>query len=95
VPVLPVADTVKEVTGTGSCDAGPRAALRAVQTPQGFRGRVLERARRSGCRRCTDDAGLVEALGGTVTTVAGLRGGVQGDPPLDLLLAEAVLARAA
>lgn len=39
VPVLPLADTVKQVDGDGLIRATPdRAGLRVVQTPQAFRG---------------------------------------------------------
>jgi 2-C-methyl-D-erythritol 4-phosphate cytidylyltransferase len=69
VPVLPVADTVKVVEGDRVTATLDRAGLRAVQTPQGFRRDVLERAHASGLPAATDDAGLVEACGGTVTTV--------------------------
>ena len=43
----------------------------------------------------TDDAGLVEALGGAVVTVPGYDAAFKITRPLDLVLAEAVLAAAA
>lgn len=43
--------------------------------------------------RATDDAGLVEAIGGTVVTVPGSEEAFKVTRPLDLLLAEAVLSR--
>jgi 2-C-methyl-D-erythritol 4-phosphate cytidylyltransferase len=44
VPVLPLADTVKEVDGSGHVVSTPdRAGLRVVQTPQGFDGSLLPR----------------------------------------------------
>jgi len=92
VPVLPIADTVKQVDGQLVLRTVDRADLRAVQTPQGFRRAVLERAHSSGLRATTDDAGLVEALGGTVTTVPGDDEAFKITRPLDLLLAQAVLA---
>lgn len=92
VPVLPVADTVKEVAGERVVRTLDRSALRAVQTPQGFQRAVLERAHASGQPALTDDAGLVEALGGTVRTVPGSEEAFKVTRPLDLLLAEAVLA---
>ena len=84
-PALPLADTVKRVDADRDRgrDAVPRADLRAVQTPQGFRAAVLER-RRTGSRPATTPPttpALVEALGVPVRTVPGARGGVQGDPP--------------
>jgi len=73
VPGLPVVDTIKQVDETGTVVATlPRAALRAVQTPQGFRRDVLERAyaaMRSAL--VTDDAALVEALGLPVLVIPG------------------------
>jgi 2-C-methyl-D-erythritol 4-phosphate cytidylyltransferase len=92
VPVLPVADTVKQVDAAGAVvRTVPRADLRAVQTPQGFARHVLERAHGAGVQGATDDASLVEALGLPVTTVAGSEEAFKVTRPLDLLLAEAVL----
>ncbi len=78
VPGTPVIDTVKQVDADGMVVSTPdRAALRAIQTPQGFRRDVLERAH-AGLRRegpasagATDDAGLVERLGEPVVVVDG------------------------
>jgi len=92
VPVLPIADTVKHVEGVRVLGTVDRAALRAVQTPQGFRREVLEQAHAAGRQAATDDASLVEVLGGTVTTVPGDDEAFKITRPLDLLLAEAVLA---
>ena len=91
VPVLPVADTVKAVDGDRVTATLDRASLRATQTPQGFRRDVLERAHASGRPAATDDAGLVEACGGTVRTVEGSEDAFKVTRPRDLLLAEAVL----
>lgn len=92
VPVLPVSDTIKRVDGERVVATVDRSSLRAVQTPQGFARGVLERAHAAGPAGVTDDAGLVEAVGGTVTTVAGSDEAFKLTRPLDLLLAEAVLA---
>ncbi|MCW2500038.1 MAG: 2-C-methyl-D-erythritol 4-phosphate cytidylyltransferase [Frankiales bacterium] len=94
VPVLPVADTVKQV-GVGGEVLGtvPREDLRLVQTPQGFRREVLEAAHRAAPGSLTDDAGLVEAAGVTVHTVLGSAEAFKVTTPFDLLVAEAVLAR--
>ncbi|MTD14521.1 2-C-methyl-D-erythritol 2,4-cyclodiphosphate synthase [Nakamurella sp. YIM 132087] len=88
VPVLPVADTVRSVRGDGS--PGPvvdRSTLRIVQTPQGFRPGVLREAHRAARRdgvSATDDAGLVERLGGTVVFVDGHRQAHKITTPADL-----------
>jgi 2-C-methyl-D-erythritol 4-phosphate cytidylyltransferase len=92
VPVLPLADTIKQVDAAGAVvQTVPRADLRAVQTPQGFARDVLERAHRSGAPGATDDASMVEALGLPVATVPGAEEAFKVTRPLDLLLAEAVL----
>jgi 2-C-methyl-D-erythritol 4-phosphate cytidylyltransferase len=95
VPVLPVPDTVKEVDAAEVIIRTlDRSALRAVQTPQGFRRRVLEQAHAAaGGEVATDDAGLVERLGGKVHTVRGAEDAFKVTRPFDLILAEAVLAK--
>ncbi|MCD2262856.1 2-C-methyl-D-erythritol 4-phosphate cytidylyltransferase [Dietzia aurantiaca] len=72
VPVLPVVDTVKQVDAAGHVVGTPdRAALRAVQTPQGFAPDVLLAAYDAAGDVATDDAGLAERLGRRVATVHG------------------------
>lgn len=92
VPVLPLADTVKRVEVDRVVATVPREHLRAVQTPQGFRRDVLEAAHGATGDEHTDDAGMVEAGGGTVVTVQGHEEAFKVTGPMDLLLAEAVLA---
>ncbi|MGW0912137.1 2-C-methyl-D-erythritol 4-phosphate cytidylyltransferase [Streptomyces sp. NPDC002784] len=99
VPALPLADTVKEVEPAGEDEpervvATPdRARLRAVQTPQGFDRTTLVRAHETVTDRVTDDAGMVEQLGLQVVVVPGHEEAFKVTRPLDLVLAEAVLAR--
>ncbi|WP_327284049.1 MULTISPECIES: 2-C-methyl-D-erythritol 4-phosphate cytidylyltransferase [unclassified Streptomyces] len=102
VPALPLADTVKEVEPGGPGEPEPvvatpeRARLRAVQTPQGFDRATLVRAHESiavNGEGATDDAGMVEQLGITVMVVPGHEEAFKVTRPLDLVLAEAVLAR--
>ncbi|MBA0053118.1 2-C-methyl-D-erythritol 4-phosphate cytidylyltransferase [Streptomyces sp. AJS327] len=102
VPALPVADTVKEVEPRPEGEPEPvtgtpdRSRLRAVQTPQGFRREVLlaahDRVPREG-EGATDDAGMVERTGVEVVLVPGHEEAFKVTRPLDLVLAEAVLAR--
>ena len=70
VPGLPVTDTVKRVRDQRVIETVPRHDLVAVQTPQAFRRAALEAAHASEGVD-TDDAGLVEAAGGTVVVVEG------------------------
>lgn len=91
VPVLPVIDTVKRVDSEGRVTATvPRVDLRVVQTPQGFRRAVLERAHASQAL-VTDDATMVEALGVAVLTVPGSPEAFKVTTAFDLRVAEAVL----
>lgn len=85
---------VEEVVGTPD-----RARLRAVQTPQGFATATLVAAHRLGAdraadetRAASDDAGLVEAAGGTVVVVEGDPLAMKVTAPLDLALAESLAA---
>lgn len=102
VPALPLTDTVKQVEpGDPSAPGRPepvvatpeRARLRAVQTPQGFDRDTLVRAHASVTDNVTDDASMVEQLGLQVVVVPGHEEAFKVTRPLDLVLAEAVLAR--
>lgn len=96
IPVLPVTDTLKSVDASGVVTGTPRRAdMVAVQTPQGFRWDVLTRAHEVGASlgadeavAATDDAGLVEAIGAVVHTVAGDERSLKVTRPLDLSLAQ-------
>ena len=94
VPALPVADTIKAVDANGAVLGTPeRAGLRAVQTPQGFRIDVLRRVYAlAGDGGFTDDASMVEQAGGQVQVVDGDPLAFKITTPLDLVLAEAILA---
>jgi 2-C-methyl-D-erythritol 4-phosphate cytidylyltransferase len=95
VPALPVADTIKAVDATGVVIATPeRAGLRAVQTPQGFRTELLLAAYdRTDSAVTTDDASMVEHLGVQVHVIDGDPMAFKITTPMDLRLAEAVVAR--
>jgi 2-C-methyl-D-erythritol 4-phosphate cytidylyltransferase len=96
VPCLPLADTVKRADAGGRVvETLRRDELRAIQTPQGFAREVLLQAHdlQVEAAAVTDDAGLVELLGLPVLLVAGHDEAFKVTRPLDLVLAEAVLAR--
>jgi 2-C-methyl-D-erythritol 4-phosphate cytidylyltransferase len=92
IPVLPVADTVKRVDADGAVvETVDRSSLRAVQTPQGFRRATLAAAHLAAGSEHTDDAGMVEAIGGRVDTVPGSDRAFKITRPFDLVIAEALL----
>mgnify|MGYP001246058099 FL=1 len=92
VPVVPLVDTIRTVTGDASLGATvPRDSLRAVQTPQGFTRDVLQRAHAEVDAPVTDDAGMVERLGIAVHAVDGHEDAFKVTRPLDVVLAEALI----
>ena len=98
VPALPLHDTIKAVDANGVVLGTPeRVGLRAVQTPQGFATDLLMRAYRAyqgaGTADFTDDASLVEHLGGQVQVVNGDPLAFKITTQLDLLLAQAIVRR--
>ncbi|MFC9993182.1 2-C-methyl-D-erythritol 4-phosphate cytidylyltransferase [Nocardia sp. NPDC127526] len=93
VPALPVTDTIKAVDAAGAVTGTPdRSGLRAIQTPQGFEAELLRAAYATGTQ-ATDDAGLVELLGATVRTVLGDPLAFKITTPLDLVLANTLVAQ--
>lgn len=93
VPVVPISDTVKRVATDGRVlETLSRQDLYAVQTPQGFLRGLLVEAHKSEAMDATDDATLVEELGRPVWTVPGAEVAFKVTRPVDLLLAESVLA---
>jgi 2-C-methyl-D-erythritol 4-phosphate cytidylyltransferase len=96
VPALPLSDTVKAVDANGVVLGTPeRAGLRAVQTPQGFATELLLRAyRRAGEVTgvdFTDDASMVEHIGGQVQVVDGDPLAFKITTQWDILLAQAIV----
>lgn len=93
VPALSVPDTIKAVDANGVVLGTPaRAGLRAVQTPQGFATELLLRAyQRAGTAEFTDDASMVEYVGGQVQVVEGDPLAFKITTRLDLLLAQAIV----
>lgn len=95
IAAAPMTDTVKEALEGTVVRTLDRAGLWAVQTPQAFRRDVLERALAQSAEvlaAATDDASLVEALGGTVRIVEAPRENFKVTTPLDLRVAELLLA---
>ena len=89
VPGVPVADSLRAVDG-GVVD---RDGVLAVQTPQGFPADRLRAAHAAGTD-ASDDATLVEAVGGTVVVVDGEPANLKITRPVDLVLATASLGSA-
>jgi 2-C-methyl-D-erythritol 4-phosphate cytidylyltransferase len=97
IAATPVTDTIKQADGEGVVTQTlDRAGLWAVQTPQVFRREALERALDvpdDVLAQATDDAWLVERAGGRVVVVPSTPENLKITTPLDLDLAELLLAR--
>lgn len=92
VPVVPMIESVREVSADGRSHPVDRERLRVVQTPQVFRADVLRAAYRQPYNpRFTDDASVVEASGVAVCLVPGNRENVKLTTPMDLVLAERLI----
>ena len=92
VPGVPLADTVKQVAPDDAVVATlERAALRAIQTPQVFAFELLRRAHREVGVDVTDDAAMVEAVGGHVVIFPGDPANVKITSAHDLYVCEALL----
>mgnify|MGYP002758608471 FL=1 len=95
VPVVPVADTIKEIAGDAVVATPDRSRLRAVQTPQAFRLSALRQANLDYWAQqpeftATDDASLMEWHGERVATVPGDTLAFKITTPIDLTLAHAL-----
>jgi 2-C-methyl-D-erythritol 4-phosphate cytidylyltransferase len=99
VPGSPVTDTIREIDHIGrSKGIVDRDRLRGMQTPQLFLREVLERAHKLAQRDeldATDEAALVERAGELIRVVPGPVENLKITTTLDLVVAEALLARRA
>ena len=91
IPALPVADTLKLVSGGTITRTVPRDGLYRAQTPQAFRFQALLDAHRAGTVGATDDASLIEAIGGTVAIVPGSEDNIKVTYPEDLARLERIM----
>jgi 2-C-methyl-D-erythritol 4-phosphate cytidylyltransferase len=92
IPVLSMSDTIKRVDANNKVvETIDRNQLRRVQTPQGFLRTTIDQAYANPAIVATDDAGLMEALGITVQTVAGDELAMKITTEHDLKIATALL----
>ena len=94
VAAVPSKDTIKVVSESGFVESTPdRNKLWSVQTPQTFRYDVLMSAHQQLQASFTDDAAMVEALGGRVKVHLGSYENLKVTTPEDLAIAELILGR--
>jgi 2-C-methyl-D-erythritol 4-phosphate cytidylyltransferase len=92
VAAVPVTDTIK-IAGDDRIvlETPPRQNLWAVQTPQVFRYVLILKAYQKAKGEVTDDAALVEAMGGKVKLYMGAYDNIKITTKKDLMIAEALL----
>jgi 2-C-methyl-D-erythritol 4-phosphate cytidylyltransferase len=87
IPAVHVWDTLKRVDGTVVRGTVDRSDLVRVQTPQAFRASALREGHESE-PEATDDASVIEALGGVVVVVPGEEGNLKVTTAADLAFLE-------
>ena len=91
VPVVPLADSVRQLSGTINRPAD-RNALRLVQTPQVFALSLIRQAYAGDYQESfTDDAGVVESIGVPIHLVEGERRNIKITTLDDMYMAAALL----
>ncbi len=95
IAAVPVTDTIKRADASHTVtDTLLRGELWAVQTPQVFRRRALERALDVSAEElalATDDASLIERAGGRVLVVGSSDENIKVTTPHDLRMAELLI----
>ncbi len=91
---VPVKDTIKRATNGLVLDTPDRETLWQAQTPQAFQFNLIYQAHNRAVKDAftgTDDASLIERLGGAVRILRGDYRNIKITTPEDLVLAEAFL----
>ena len=92
VPVIPMIESVREVSEGGESRPFDRNHLCIVQTPQVFKTEILHKAYEQPYDECfTDDASLVEASGHKIHLIDGNRENIKITTPMDLQYAKVFL----
>jgi 2-C-methyl-D-erythritol 4-phosphate cytidylyltransferase len=91
IPVMPLADSVREISGKESRPAD-REKIRLVQTPQVFDVALIKKAYVQAYRTSfTDDASVVEAFGSKIFLVEGEKKNIKITTAEDVIIANAYL----
>ncbi len=90
IPVVPLKDTIKQVSNGLVIDTPQRDQLFSVQTPQVFRSEILHAAHETVDEDVTDDASMVEIAGGLVGTFEGSNKNIKITTQSDIPIAHAI-----
>ncbi len=92
IPVVNPSDSIRQVMDDGLSRQLLRSSLRAVQTPQTFRAKLLKGAYDvEESPLFTDDASVVESAGHNVTLVDGESTNIKITHPIDLIIASELI----
>ncbi len=91
IPVVAPADSYRVIDGEAS-KIIDRSMLRMVQTPQVFNAQTLRKAyEQPFSAEFTDDASVVESMGGVIALCEGERENIKLTTPSDMIFAEAII----
>jgi len=91
IPCFPVYETVRQITNDSNSTID-RSALRLVQTPQVFSCSLIKNAfNQQYDPKFTDDASVLESIGGTINLVEGNRENIKVTDLLDLHIVETLM----
>ena len=97
IPAVAIKDTIKERDASGFViQTVDRERFASVQTPQVFHWHVIKRAYEKACEEGyygTDDASLVERIGGKVRIIEGEYFNIKITTPEDMVIGEFILQR--
>jgi 2-C-methyl-D-erythritol 4-phosphate cytidylyltransferase/2-C-methyl-D-erythritol 2,4-cyclodiphosphate synthase len=93
IAAVPVKDTIKTAPHRVVTDTPDRSGMWAVQTPQIFRFDVLKTAHEMTTDDVTDDASMVESVGGLVAIFDGSNDNIKITTPEDMQLAALIFDR--
>lgn len=92
IPVVNPSNSIRQVMEDGTSRQLLRSSLRAVQTPQTFRGELLKGAYDvDESPLFTDDASVVESVGYQVTLVEGEVTNIKITTPIDMIIAKELI----
>lgn len=93
IPMIELQDSLRHIIGgEGASETVPRDRYRLVQTPQVFRLSLLREAySQRYVEAFTDDASVVESIGGRVFAVEGNRENIKITTPFDMLVAKTLI----
>lgn len=92
IPVIPLTDSIRELSSTDESRVADRDRFVCVQTPQVFKSELIKKAYGLPYQKnFTDDASVVEAYGQKISLCPGDRENIKVTTPFDLKVVETIL----